>query len=57
MSWLDKLLGRGKKVAGDMTGKGSMKPESTRQDAPSGGMPTSPGQPSQEEQQPPAGSP
>ena len=27
MSWLDKLLGRGKKAAGDMTGDSSMKRE------------------------------
>jgi hypothetical protein len=32
MSWLDKLLGRGKKAAGDMTGDSSMKSEGMHQE-------------------------
>jgi uncharacterized protein YjbJ (UPF0337 family) len=32
MSWLDKLLGRGKKAAGDLTGDSSMKQEGTHQE-------------------------
>ena len=32
MSWLDKLLGRGKKAAGDMTGDSSMKQEGMHQE-------------------------
>jgi uncharacterized protein YjbJ (UPF0337 family) len=32
MSWLDKLLGRGKKAAGDMTGDSSMKREGMHQE-------------------------
>jgi uncharacterized protein YjbJ (UPF0337 family) len=32
MSWLDKLLGRGKKKAGDMTGDSSMKREGMHQE-------------------------
>ena len=32
MSWLDKLLGRGKKTAGDMTGDSSMKREGMHQE-------------------------
>ena len=32
MSWLDKLLGRGKKAAGDMTGDSSMKEEGMHQE-------------------------
>ena len=60
MSWLDKLLGRGKKTAGEMTGDSSMKREGMgeEQPAPSAGMPTTPEQPGQEEgQQPPSGTP
>jgi uncharacterized protein YjbJ (UPF0337 family) len=33
MSWLDKLLGRGKKAAGDMTGDSSMRREGEHQEA------------------------
>ncbi len=59
MSWLDKLLGRGKKKAGDMTGDSSMAREGMgeEQAAPSAGMPPSPQPPPQEEQQPPPGTP
>ena len=32
MSWLDKLLGRNKKAAGDMTGDSSMKQEGMHQE-------------------------
>jgi uncharacterized protein YjbJ (UPF0337 family) len=32
MGWLDKLLGRGKKAAGDMTGDSSMKHEGMHQE-------------------------
>jgi uncharacterized protein YjbJ (UPF0337 family) len=32
MSWLDKLLGRGKKAAGDLTGDSSMKHEGMHQE-------------------------
>ncbi len=32
MSWLDKLLGRGKKAAGDLTGDRSMKREGMHQE-------------------------
>jgi uncharacterized protein YjbJ (UPF0337 family) len=32
MSWLDKLLGRGKTAAGDMTGDSSMKSEGMHQE-------------------------
>jgi uncharacterized protein YjbJ (UPF0337 family) len=32
MSWLDKLLGRSKKAAGDMTGDSSMKQEGMHQE-------------------------
>ena len=32
MSWLDKLLGRGKMAAGDMTGDSSMKQEGMHQE-------------------------
>ena len=32
MGWLDKLLGRGKKAAGDMTGDSSMKSEGVHQE-------------------------
>jgi uncharacterized protein YjbJ (UPF0337 family) len=32
MSWLDKLLGRGKKAAGDVTGDSSMKSEGMHQE-------------------------
>jgi uncharacterized protein YjbJ (UPF0337 family) len=32
MSWLDKLLGRGKKTAGEMTGDDSMKREGMHQE-------------------------
>jgi len=32
MSWLDKLLGRGKQAAGDMTGDSSMKHEGMHQE-------------------------
>jgi uncharacterized protein YjbJ (UPF0337 family) len=32
MSWLDKLLGRGKKAAGDITGDSSMKHEGMHQE-------------------------
>jgi uncharacterized protein YjbJ (UPF0337 family) len=32
MGWLDKLLGRGKKAAGDMTGDSSMKSEGMHQE-------------------------
>ena len=32
MSWLDKLLGRGKKTAGEMTGDSSMKQEGMHQE-------------------------
>jgi uncharacterized protein YjbJ (UPF0337 family) len=32
MSWLDKLLGRGKKAAGDMTGDSSMRREGMHQE-------------------------
>ena len=32
MSWLDKLLGRGKQAAGDMTGDSSMKREGMHQE-------------------------
>jgi uncharacterized protein YjbJ (UPF0337 family) len=32
MSWLDKLLGRGKKTAGEMTGDTSMKQEGMHQE-------------------------
>jgi uncharacterized protein YjbJ (UPF0337 family) len=32
MSWLDKLLGRGKKATGDMTGDSSMKREGMHQE-------------------------
>jgi uncharacterized protein YjbJ (UPF0337 family) len=32
MSWLDKLMGRGKKAAGDMTGDSSMKREGMHQE-------------------------
>jgi uncharacterized protein YjbJ (UPF0337 family) len=32
MSWLDKLLGRGKKAAGDMTGDASLRQEGTAQE-------------------------
>ena len=32
MSWLDKLLGRGKKAAGDMTGDSSMQREGMHQE-------------------------
>ena len=32
MSWLDKLLGRGKKAAGDVTGDSSMKREGMHQE-------------------------
>ncbi|HKD33402.1 MAG TPA: hypothetical protein VKB73_08025 [Gaiellaceae bacterium] len=32
MSWLDKLLGRGKQAAGDMTGDSSMKSEGMHQE-------------------------
>jgi uncharacterized protein YjbJ (UPF0337 family) len=32
MSWLDKLLGRGKKAAGGMTGDSSMKREGMHQE-------------------------
>jgi uncharacterized protein YjbJ (UPF0337 family) len=32
MSWLDKLLGRGKKTAGEMTGDSSMKSEGMHQE-------------------------
>jgi uncharacterized protein YjbJ (UPF0337 family) len=32
MSWLDKLLGRGKKAAGDLTGDSSMKQEGMHQE-------------------------
>jgi uncharacterized protein YjbJ (UPF0337 family) len=32
MGWLDKLLGRGKKAAGDMTGDSSMKREGMHQE-------------------------
>jgi len=58
MGWLDKLLGREKKPAGDMTGDSSMKSEGMQeQDMPSSGMPSSPEQPPQEEQPPPSGTP
>ena len=32
MSWLDKLLGRGKKATGDLTGDSSMKQEGMHQE-------------------------
>ena len=32
MSWLDRLLGRGKKAAGDVTGDSSMKSEGMHQE-------------------------
>jgi uncharacterized protein YjbJ (UPF0337 family) len=32
MSWLDKLLGRGKKAAGDVTGDASMRQEGMHQE-------------------------
>jgi uncharacterized protein YjbJ (UPF0337 family) len=32
MSWLDKLLGRGKKAAGDITGDSSMRREGMHQE-------------------------
>jgi len=32
MSWLDKLLGRSKKAAGDMTGDSSLRQEGTAQE-------------------------
>lgn len=32
MSWLDKLLGRGKKAAGDLTGDSSMRREGMHQE-------------------------
>lgn len=32
MSWLDKLMGRGKKAAGDLTGDSSMKREGMHQE-------------------------
>jgi len=32
MGWLDKLLGRGKKAAGDMTGDASMRSEGMHQE-------------------------
>jgi uncharacterized protein YjbJ (UPF0337 family) len=32
MSWLDKLMGRGKKAAGDMTGDSSMRREGMHQE-------------------------
>jgi uncharacterized protein YjbJ (UPF0337 family) len=32
MSWLDKLMGRGKKAAGDMTGDSSMRREGGHQE-------------------------
>ena len=32
MSWLDKLLGRGKKTAGEVTGDSSMKQEGMHQE-------------------------
>jgi uncharacterized protein YjbJ (UPF0337 family) len=32
MSWLDKLMGRGKKKAGEVTGDSSMKREGTHQE-------------------------
>jgi hypothetical protein len=60
MGWLDKLLGREKKPAGEMAGEGSMKPESAGQEqAPrSTGMPSTPEPPAEEEQQqPPPGTP
>jgi hypothetical protein len=59
MRWLDKLLGRGKKTAGEMTDDSSMKREGMGEEpaAPSGGMPETPGQPAQEEQEPPPGTP
>jgi hypothetical protein len=59
MGWLDKLLGRGKKSAGETSGE--MKREEMGQEPtpPSSGMPSSPEPPAQEEQQqqPPPGSP
>jgi hypothetical protein len=59
MRWLDKLLGRKKKAAGEMTGDSSMKREGMgeEQAAPSAGMPQTPEQPVHEEQQPPPGTP
>jgi hypothetical protein len=56
MGWLDKLLGRGKKTAGDMADDSSMKREGMgeEQAAPSSGMPPSPEPPAQEEGQPPS---
>jgi uncharacterized protein YjbJ (UPF0337 family) len=33
MGWLDKLMGRGKQAAGDMTGKPSMREEGRHQEA------------------------
>jgi uncharacterized protein YjbJ (UPF0337 family) len=32
MGWLDRLLGRGKKAAGDLTGDSSMRREGTHQE-------------------------
>ena len=59
MGWLDKLLGRGKKAAGDMTGDSSMKREGMGQEQ--GGMgaqtPSTPQQPAQEEEERPPGTP
>jgi hypothetical protein len=59
MRWLDKLLGREKKTAGEMTGDSSMEHEGMGEEtaAPSGSMPETPGQPAQGEQEPPPGTP
>jgi hypothetical protein len=58
MGWLDKLLGRGKKAAGEMAGESSAKPEGMGQEsAPSAGTAPTPEPPAQEEQQPPPGTP
>jgi hypothetical protein len=59
MSWLDKLLGREKKTAGEMTGDSSMEQEGMGQEQ--GGMDTPPAagtsEPAQDEREsPPASS-
>ena len=58
MRWLDKLLGREKKA--EATGESTMQSEGMGEDQappPSTGMPQTPEEPAQEEQQPPSGTP
>jgi hypothetical protein len=56
MSWLDKLLGREKKAeaTGEMQSEGMGEDQAP---PPSTGMPETPEQPAQGEQQPPSGTP